>query len=69
MTFYELINKLKGNETGVHALLQLWINDITSGTFERSYFSIYGFIWGLYHTNYITENDKDLLLEELVNMS
>lgn len=69
MRLEELIEKLQSVNTyesiGSSAVFEAWINDsITRGW--NTYDNLYGFIWGLYSLSFITKEEKDSLVSELM---
>lgn len=69
MTLKELIEKLQTVNTyesiGSSTVFEAWINDsITRGW--DTYGNLYGFIWGLYSLSFITKEEKDSLVSELM---
>ncbi|MBQ8299274.1 MAG: hypothetical protein IJX99_05350 [Clostridia bacterium] len=71
MKLNDLIEKLKmeKGKNGTWGLLQQWIIDMNTAEYKRdqdkTYEKIYGFLWGLEATDYITEEEKEMLQEDL----
>ena len=69
MTLNELIEKLQSvnsyESIGSAAVFDTWINDsIFRGW--HTYDNLYGFIWGLYSLSFITKDEKESLLLDLM---
>ena len=73
MTLEKLIKKLQRKRNGSSGFLKAWLEDLSTlkSIYECSeykcsiyddmlnkYQTIYGFIWGLFATNYITEEEQ-----------
>lgn len=68
MTLKELINNLKQFENGSDYLLKVWLDELQLNR-DLNYQNIYGFIRGLFAVNFISENDEQSLLDELINLA
>lgn len=66
MTFKELIEKLKKDfpEQGVYAVFEDWYENITKHHNDES---LYGMLWGLNATGYITSAELENLTTEIIN--
>lgn len=73
LTLDELIEKLKEktikNETFVFAVYREKLADYRKTGDSDSYYSLNGFIWGLYATGFLTFSEKGSLIEELFAIS
>lgn len=66
MTLQSLIEKMeKDTMHFAHINFGRWVNLATCE--EEYYYQAYGFIWGLYGTGYITAEERDTVVEELIN--
>ena len=74
MNINELIEKLKckkGNNL-VYTLLETWLEEVNISstkdieTKREYYYNIYGFIWGLRATNFITDKEQNEITEDLI---
>ena len=81
MTIKKLIEKMENEMMSASGVFKSWINDIdryknldvsftwTAKYIDETFKSLSGFVWGLYATNFITENQRDMLIEELISLT
>lgn len=67
MTFEKLIERLHGTN-GVDAILEQRLNDCLRGNYEPYYF-VSGFLWALFASGFISDDERELLLDELLRYS
>lgn len=65
--FKKLIKKLRKDEniTGIYVLLETWMEDYKKYHGSLEYGALKGAIYGLYGAGYITQKDKDNILNYL----
>ena len=65
--FKKLIEKLRKDEyvTGIYVLLESWMKDYKKYRNNLEYGELKGAIYGLYGAGYITQKDKDKILDYL----
>lgn len=74
MNINELIEKLKckKGKNFVYTLLETWLEELNISstkdieTKREYYYKIYGFIWGLRATNFITDKEENEITEDLI---
>lgn len=66
-TIQELIQKLRDSDISTCAVLEGWVTDCINKKNDGFYFQIvseiFGFIWGLYSTKFITDCERDCLIK------
>ena len=65
--FKKLIEKLRKDEniTGIYVLLETWMKNYKEYHNNLEYGALKGAIYGLYGAGYITQKDKDKILDYL----
>lgn len=70
MNFEELIEKLKkehGNN-GTYEVLKMWYKELKRTNNNFYYYKISGFLWGLYATEFINDNEREELINNINNI-
>lgn len=69
MTIQELIQKMKDSKMTTYGVLELFLERYNNKNENNdvAYGQITGFIWGLYSTGFITDDEKDCLINYLIN--
>lgn len=69
---YELVERMSNisDNNGEYAVLRSWLNDFEVAEnhylHENNFYQIYGFIWGLCATNFISEEERENLTNTLI---
>lgn len=68
-TIQELIQKMENLKMPTCLCINLWLGWLVEKkcSEDEVYGNIFGFIWGLFATGFITENERDCLIDNLIN--
>jgi hypothetical protein len=81
MTIKKLIEKMENEMVSASGVFENWLNDIDryknldvsftckSNCICERYKSLSGFVWGLYATHFITDNQREMLIDELESLT